>query len=132
MEKTALLHLKIKKNYCFGCTQRIHLMISKFRTYYQWVSNLCSKWYTFTFSSSYTRKGWKHTENLGKIYRAISTYLYCVKHLQRVAFGTMKFNRLMQFLGFISSQLCSNAILSRSCAVCYCFQLCVTQILMIC
>lgn len=131
MEKTALLHLKIKKKILFWMHSKESSDDFKI-SYYQWVSNLCSKWYTFTFSSSYTRKGWKHTENLGKIYRAISTYLYCVKHLQRVAFGAMKFNRLMQFLGFISSQLCSNAILSRSCAVCYCFQLCVTQILMIC
>lgn len=67
-----------------------------------------------------------------KTYRAIPSYLYCVKHLQRVAFGTVKFNRLMELLGFVSSQLCSNAILLRSRAVCYGFQFCSTQILMIC
>lgn len=59
-------------------------------------------------------------------------YFYCVKHLQRVAFGTMKFNRLIELLGFKSFQLCSNAILLRSSAVPNSFQFCVTQILMIC
>lgn len=74
----------------------------------------------------------KEDENTLKHIQQFLNYFYHLEHLQSIAFGTMKFNRLIKLLGFKRSQLCSNAILLRSTAVQNSFQYCVTHILMIC
>lgn len=98
------------------------------------VSNLCLKWITFKRSLFYTKRKWKYTENTDNLkhVQQFLNYFYYLEHLQSIAFGTMKFNRLIKLLGFKRSQLCFNSILLRSSAVQNSFQYRVTHILMIC
>lgn len=137
MRKNILLYLKIKKNYCFESKRFCKWNSSddlKFSYLLPVSFKSLLKMKCIYIQLILHKKGWKYTEKSRhpKTYRTICNYFYCMKHLQRVAFGTMKFNRLIELLGFISSQLCSNAILLRSRAVQNGFQFCVIQILMIC
>lgn len=82
----------------------------------------------------YTKRELKYTENTDNLkhIQQFLNYFYYLEHLQSIAFGTMKFNRLIKLLGFKRSQLCFNSKLLRSSAVQNSFQCCVTHILMIC